>query len=299
MVKVIGIGDNVVDINLDTQMMAPGGQALNVAANAAMLGAQAAYMGSFGNDRAKDCCTGALTDLGVDFSHCRYYPVPNFPSYYKTIDNDRVFVDPPIRIHPMTPGLFEMLGYEGFSEDDYTYIHSFDVVHLSNDSRLDNYLPEWNRRKIRMSYDFSIFFSKENYLESVCPYVTFAFLSLSHLSEAEREETLRIVNSLGAKYAIGTMGENGAMLFDGLDFYCEPAIYLENVVDTMGAGDAFTAGFLVEFCHSEQKSIKHQDVIKNALRAGVEYASKVCLKKGALGYGIILEKNDPLLQDAL
>ena len=49
MMNVIGIGDNVVDKYVHTQTMYPGGNALNFAAYAAMLGHNAAYLGIFGN----------------------------------------------------------------------------------------------------------------------------------------------------------------------------------------------------------------------------------------------------------
>ena len=54
MMNVIGIGDNVVDKYVHTQTMYPGGNALNFAAYAAMLGHNAAYLGIFGNDAAAE-----------------------------------------------------------------------------------------------------------------------------------------------------------------------------------------------------------------------------------------------------
>lgn len=45
MVKVIGVGDCMVDKNLTTGMMYPGGQALNIAVNTKLCGAQSAFIG--------------------------------------------------------------------------------------------------------------------------------------------------------------------------------------------------------------------------------------------------------------
>ena len=50
MVHVIGLGDNVVDYYLHTNIVYPGGNALNFAVYADMLGYKSAYMGSFGDD---------------------------------------------------------------------------------------------------------------------------------------------------------------------------------------------------------------------------------------------------------
>ena len=50
MVKVLGLGDNVCDVYLHTGTMYPGGQAVNFAVYARQLGAQADFMGVFGQD---------------------------------------------------------------------------------------------------------------------------------------------------------------------------------------------------------------------------------------------------------
>lgn len=45
MVKVIGVGDCMVDKNLTNGMMYPGGQALNIAVNTKLCGAHSAFIG--------------------------------------------------------------------------------------------------------------------------------------------------------------------------------------------------------------------------------------------------------------
>ena len=53
--KIAGIGDNVIDRYMNMGIMFPGGNAVNVAAHAALLGAEAAYVGSIGADREGKC----------------------------------------------------------------------------------------------------------------------------------------------------------------------------------------------------------------------------------------------------
>mgnify|MGYP002442526922 CR=1 FL=1 len=48
--KLIALGDNVIDYYHNTQECFPGGNAVNVAVHAARLGAQAEYLGSLGGD---------------------------------------------------------------------------------------------------------------------------------------------------------------------------------------------------------------------------------------------------------
>ena len=72
--KVVGIGDNVIDRYLNKGVMYPGGNAVNVAAHASMLGAQAAYVGELGDDLGGDIIGRALRGLGVDLSHAPVIP---------------------------------------------------------------------------------------------------------------------------------------------------------------------------------------------------------------------------------
>ena len=44
MIKVLGLGDNVVDKYMHIRTMYPGGNALNIAATAQIMGEQAAYL---------------------------------------------------------------------------------------------------------------------------------------------------------------------------------------------------------------------------------------------------------------
>ena len=155
MVKVIGIGDSMVDKNLTSGIMYPGGQSLNIPVNMHLLGAQSAFIGCFGNDYVAEHMKKTLDEIGIDYSHSHTYPVPNAAAHYRVIDNDRVFVRSPEKVHPMTIALFRMLDYEGFSKEDMDYIKSFDVVHCSNDSGIEAYYPNFKEQGIKLSFDFS------------------------------------------------------------------------------------------------------------------------------------------------
>ena len=68
--KLIALGDNVIDYYHNTQECFPGGNAVNVAVHAARLGAQAEYLGSLGDDNMAHIVEKALQENGVDISHC-------------------------------------------------------------------------------------------------------------------------------------------------------------------------------------------------------------------------------------
>lgn len=291
MVKVIGIGDSMVDKNLTSGIMYPGGQSLNIPVNMHLLGAQSAFIGCFGNDYVAEHMKKTLDEIGIDYSHSHTYPVPNAAAHYRVIDNDRVFVRSPEKVHPMTIALFRMLDYEGFSEEDMAYIKSFDVVHCSNDSGIEAYYPSFKEQGIKLSFDFSLTHEKEGYMEEICPNAYFVLLSCSHLSETETQERLIKAHTLGAKICIGTRGSKGSICYDGDRFYHQAPHWLETVVDTMGAGDAFISAFLYQFIDKGgYDAADKSQIIAKALEFAADYSAKSCMIEGSFGHGVPFKK---------
>jgi ribokinase len=58
------------------------------------------------------------------------------------------------------------------------------------------------------------------------------------------EEAGRILTGSGPKAVLLTLGKNGALVADGKSTLRVPALSVEQVVDTTGAGDAFSAGVI-------------------------------------------------------
>lgn len=91
MVKVLGLGDNVCDIYLNERTMYPGGQAVNFAVYAGMLGVKSDFMGVFGNDAIAGHVKASLDAHSVGYSHCRSYAGENGFARVMIVDGDRVF----------------------------------------------------------------------------------------------------------------------------------------------------------------------------------------------------------------
>lgn len=72
MLRVLGLGDNVVDKYMHIRTMYPGGNALNFAVYAKMFGIEAGYLGVFGDDEAAAHVYDTIRGLGLDLSHCRF-----------------------------------------------------------------------------------------------------------------------------------------------------------------------------------------------------------------------------------
>ncbi|RUL92407.1 carbohydrate kinase [Verrucosispora sp. FIM060022] len=92
------------------------------------------------------------------------------------------------------------------------------------------------------------------------------------------EDVLRHWRDLGAALTVVTLGAGGALALSGTRTFRHPAPVVE-VVDTIGAGDAFTAGLLAAL--SRAASGWPNEEIAAALRYAVEVAAVTCTRAGA------------------
>ncbi|MFA6428111.1 MAG: carbohydrate kinase family protein [Candidatus Buchananbacteria bacterium] len=80
-------------------------------------------------------------------------------------------------------------------------------------------------------------------------------LLVSALSAADLSQPKRLLiglSALGPKLVIVTLGEQGAIVYDGHNFYSQP-IYPSKNVDTIGVGDSFGAAFLASLIYQPQQ----------------------------------------------
>lgn len=260
--QVTTLGDVLLDVivRLDQPLVAgddqvavtstgAGGQAANVAAWAAALGAAARFVGRRGDDPAADIVARALTDRGVDVvgpAGGRTGVVVSIASRGdRTMASDRG-VAPELRPQDLEPEWFDC-----------------DVLHLSGYSLLREPLASAasaaagaaRAHGARVTVDLSTWTLVDDAfrrrVRAIAPDVVFA-------TEAERAA----VGDLDACWVV----KRGA---DGLDVdgrsYASVAV---EVVDTTGAGDALAAGFLV-----------------GGPELGLEAAARCCAQMGSMPLG--------------
>lgn len=265
--KIIAIGDNVVDCYVDQNKYYPGGNCVNVAVNARRRGAEAAYIGIFGTDEMASHLQAVLDREGIDWSLSRIaVGRTGQPQVNLTEDGDRVFVGGPkdtvqhilkLRLIPR----------------DLDYAAAFDLCHVSCYSSMEEELPAL-AGVVPVSFDFS---DRRDpaYLARVCPHITFGFFSGSHLTEAELEELLAKLAPYGIKVIGITRGSQPALFVEQGKRYFQAPLPTE-VVDTMGAGDSFIAGFLAAYADGAP--------MEAALRSGADSARVTCGFNGGFGY---------------
>jgi sugar/nucleoside kinase (ribokinase family) len=88
--KVLGIGDNVADHYLDSNILYPGGNALNFAAYAKMLGADSAYLGVFGDDFPGRHVYETARAMGIGLERCRILHGENGCPKVRVVDGTKI-----------------------------------------------------------------------------------------------------------------------------------------------------------------------------------------------------------------
>lgn len=88
-------------------------------------------------------------------------------------------------------------------------------------------------------------------------------------------ELINEIASFGPKYVVATRGPKGCIAYhEGELFAFESVISPTEVVDPLGAGDAFLSGFLYSVMSPSNK-------LKDHLQRGSEWAAEACSHYGA------------------
>jgi len=276
--KVIGIGDNVVDDYVHIRTMFPGGNALNFSVYASMLGCDSAYLGVFGSDEPAEHLQRTLAENGVDTSRCLCVDGPNGRAILTIQDGERVFISSNeggiSKSVPMT-----------FIFDDLDYLQSFSIVHTGAYSYMDRYLSQLQELTPLVSYDFSDDFNSD-YALSLCQYIDIGFFSCAEWTEGAAMELLKKAVNGGCELAVATRGPHEVILFDGRSWFRQ-APRAEKPKDTLGAGDAFISAFLIACVEGKgNPSVQQASLIENALGKAASFAAEICQLQGAFGYGL-------------
>jgi fructoselysine 6-kinase len=273
MPRLLGIGDNTVDLYLDEGMQYPGGNAVNVAVLARRSGAQASYIGCFGKDALGQLICESLVAEGVDVSHCRDLNGPNSWSRVRHEGGDRIFAG-------SNPGIRACYG---LNEEDFAFVAEHDIVHTSVHSGLDAEMPRLRRAAKLLSYDYSEHWQRPG-VAATFAHVDIAFLSCPRCSLVECEALMRACAGEGPSVVVATRGSEGACALEGGKMHMHP-IEPVDAVDTLGAGDGFIAGFLLAYGSGFG--------IDAALARGAKLAAEVCGFKGAFGHGTPILPGQP------
>ena len=238
--RLAAIGSNCIDFykNLEGGKPFPGGGPVNMAVYTLRLGGSSSYIGPVGTDEYGKIQLDAMKEKGVDCSHISVLEGKTAVTTVVLVDGDRKFT-------AYDQGV--LAGFQ-ISDESLRFIaENHDVVVSDQWGKIAEYFPKLQKMGIPTAYDCSTRVSSPSAL-AVMPHCDYLFFSSDDGDCRTLRELMRIVHSMGPKLVIAMLGEEGSLCFDGKDFHKCGIVPCENLVDTLGAGDSFIAGFLFGLC---------------------------------------------------
>lgn len=196
----------------------------------------------------------SLNAEGLDISHLKVRQGLTAITYMDMNGLDRVHGD-------YVEGVLEDMI---FDEEDIAFAAGHDLVHSALWGKAEKVLPEIKKRGAKISFDYADRLTHE-LVESTLPYVDYGFYSYRQ-RDGYIENFLTDKVNRGMKIAVATFGDRGSLAWDGTKFY-EFGIFHATLVNSVGAGDSFIAGFLY--------GVLNGMPIDRALECGAKIAAEV------------------------
>lgn len=252
--KVAMIGDNCIDYYEKLNKFYPTGNVVNTGVNLQKLGIDTSMISTTGSDEYGKIMFKTLEEEGLDLSHFKVAEGPTAITYMDMDGLERVHGE-------YVEGVLENIV---FDEEDIDFAASHDLVHSAFWGKADGVLDKIKEKGALISFDYATSYDSEM-VDRTIPFVDYGFFSFNE-NTAFVQEFLREKVSKGMKCAVATFGDKGSLAWDGKEFY-EFGIFPAKVINTVGAGDSFIAGFLYGVLTNQS--------IEEALEMGAKVASEV------------------------
>ena len=257
--KLAAVGDNCMDVYENTGNAYPGGNPVNVSVYFVRLGGQASYTGVVGTDQYGALMKEKIAKKGVDVSHIRFEEGNTAITHVELVDGERVFGD------------YEegVLADFKLTEEEKDFLCTHDMIVTGLWGNVHDDLAQLKERGIKIAFDAATR-PEDPAAVTAIPSVDYLFFATDDGDTTELRETMEAIQARGPELVIATMGDKGSIVYDGAGFTTFGIIPC-NVVDTMGAGDSYIAGFLKGIL--EKKDVQE------------------CMKMGAANSSVTLENN--------
>lgn len=229
--KVAAIGDNCVDVYPRLDKYYCTGNSVDFAVHMKHLGADVSLISTTGNDEYGKQMIRELSEEKIDISHLKVEEGSTAISYMDLIERERTYGD-------YIEGVMEKIK---FTEEDITFAASHDLIHTAFWGNAHKHLPRLKEKGAKICFDYATEV-EDSLVEETLPYVDYAFFSFEDCN-LEVKQFLKNVIDKGVTIAVATFGEGGSMAYDGENYY-QYGIYPSEVINTVGAGDSYMAGFM-------------------------------------------------------
>ncbi len=233
--KFAAVGSNCIDYydNLNGGTAFPGGGPVNMAVYAARMGAESAYVGPVGQDDFGSLLLRAVAEKGVDVSQMAVRPGSTAGSQVHLENGERVLGD------------YEegVLADYVLTPENLDFLSGYDVVVCDLWGKVGGQFRELKARGIPTAFDGATR-PEDAACQEALPHTDYLFFSGEADTPALRRK-MQDYAARGPKLVTATLGEAGSLCWDGETFHTFGIVPCPHVVDTLGAGDSYIAGFLL------------------------------------------------------
>ncbi len=235
-----GIGDNCIDEYVHLGRRYPTGNVVDTGVNMRKLGIPVSIISTTGSDANGRWMVDSLAKEGLDLSHFKVAEGKTAITYMTLDENDRVHGD-------YEEGVLEHIV---FDDEDVRFAAQHDLVFTAFWGKAEGVMGRIHDLGAITAFDYAT--SNDPRLPAMLEatrgaidYGFFSYKGVGNRNDPEpRSFLIDMVQNYGMKVAVATFGEQGSLAYDGVAFHEGNAVYQPNVVNTVGAGDAFIAGFL-------------------------------------------------------
>ncbi|MFS0724345.1 fructoselysine 6-kinase [Paenibacillus sp. 1P07SE] len=229
--RVTGVGFSCMDVYDQLHRMYPTGNSVDFAIHLRRMGVQTSLVSVVGTDEYGAMMIDTLKQEKVDVTHLDVRPGSTAVFKMELNGNDRVHKEK----------IEGVMAHFALTEADRRFITEHDMLHTNLSGRVERELSYFRDCGVSIVFDFSTR-TKRDIAGPILPDVDYAFFSYTQ-EDAYITEFLAWAQALGPRVVIATLGEQGSLAYDGKTLY-RGQIIPADVVNTVGAGDSFCAGFM-------------------------------------------------------
>ena len=233
--RVAAVGFCCADVYENLNEWYPTGNGVDFGVHLARAGVPVSVVSVVGHDEYGEQMKAVLEKEGIDISHLRTEEGQTCRMRMELKNGtDRVHLE-------SIDGVME---HYAITKEDFAFVAEHDLLHTDLFGNVLQYLPAWKEACVEILMDFSVFTRDPQYeCEKLFPFVDYVFFSADGIPGKELTGWMKKIQSYGPKLVTATMGEEGSLCYNGEFFYSCGIVPVKNVVNTVGAGDSYIAGF--------------------------------------------------------
>jgi fructoselysine 6-kinase len=233
-IRAAGVGFCCADVYESLDRFYPTGNGVDWGIHLARLGVDVSIVSVVGTDAYGELMKQALQKENINTTHLRTEPGETCKMMMDLKNGtDRVHLEE----------IEGVMGDYALTEEEIAFVKTHDYMHTDLFGNVLDHLEEFHDAGVRTVMDFSVFSRDPEYqCEKWFPYVDYVFFSCDEMEEEPLIEWIKKIYSYGPKIVTATRGEKGSLSYDGKNVY-RYGIFPVKVVNTVGAGDSYIAGF--------------------------------------------------------